>query len=1647
MALLSSLPSHAEIALYLASKYDIEPSSSLDDVLLTIFGPTRGVCNRQWGLRELAYRCLDCQRLDVTAFCKECFQQGGHEDHQYVMYISTSGGTCDCGMPGTMDMKFCCPKHGLGMADTHELEEVLASGRLDELCACFQRHLKASLDGIRSSILFLQELSDKHWALRYMVFHSTKLSGPTGCTDWIHASLSEIIRRHLQADITALVVSLIPVPEMKDKLTEAVLARYREFTSVHFGNGDANTLTSEHVRLTVQIFSSPGHMLPVLLQSNTLCHFLANLLDFTQRAHVIRKNFVATQEPESFELDFKHTIFEKLQYWALICDLKDYVASDNSIVRKFLTHTDTMTAFANLCMHAELALSNVRLIDTHVAFDDVSNQSFRFSAFVEASMYFLTCHSFFYLWSPDAREELAQPDSILMQGVLKGLEICFGHLRRVLSLQLAQPDAEIFSVYLPLHRHIAILLSVVRHHRGFDGLCEVLEHLGRTSGDTSLTPTQVMKELVVWPLRLLASRARYRVGMWKRNGNRVLFQMYTYTLQRTPNNSLADLFLVQLFSEFVTPEEFVHDVSTAFLRDTPWHDVVRATKTVEEAFADVDEIDRLALSWLVEELELFLMAVLQDTPHTDGNVQSIVDAHVQGCLALGPQGMSKLDTFTMSDPIMARHINIRDAMQRLATFHPATVSHGTMRQGYFKLKEDQWDKINWPHVFLSALNHRSVSEKIDNYVKVMRLTAHEVSLFQHVVLGSWPTFQTLLVSKPMMRLQETLFNGMLQLKSDPGYSPIVVGGCLSLVAAALQNDIKMEHEDSSPSVAVAANVLISLQRLEHKMAVRPFCEIVRHHPALAQSAMEVVQDEQQMDEGPDTGKQQRRKRAKGRRERILGKFLQQSADFMQQHHVESSEDELDDRTHPHRIIIPPVVRTQCVVCQRNITSNTEDDICLLGHICYSVGDQCRLKQARDLCKPLIDGQPTSEELYVLEDGHVAVGEITKVCQHYAHARCLQASRRCPMCQTSKDVRIVASIVPEILAKHHCFEYHADDLPVLGAVQRLRVHGGQDLSTSAKDETPNLLAERSRQFLGLSSFRDLKGLLFTENFTEDFNQAWHQLQEESAYLHYLSHSSETTVNTYQPGFSCRYHLFGITHLAGHVPRLSSGALVDFMQGIHTWLQSGSLSDRSPLEMDTVEFVLLLLLGSMVHAPFTDQDFATLAKATLLHAVSRSLIQCGIAANPLLSKDGDEGCPIVFSLEFDDEVYQKMASTGIYIETLRGYETYALSLELISHGPLSEGLFVVQCQPKRPGAFVAACCVYLQRGIAVSIEFGLTQKQREQLGSIIIWPVKAEGFIQGPIRQYVERDSVLDLDPVTQTLLLGNVLASPASDDGPSFSISELPRFDSARANIVESLLNGTCQQDLITAARSAFDAEVILDAIEYALRLLVVLKCSLYKQPTEVPTETRDNTRALIETHAAFLNLDGLLGGETLEKPDLLCKTLFSQWPDLVPGWLRLLNMRLHIRYPTFTASRCLREVPGWILPRVPRLLDIPETFAKFYHKYCEDAHIEPDPARAGVCLLCGKLVSLYRGHHQQSGTDAVQHAEECCLLLLRAPHTYVYVTGRSRSSTWGTFFLDEFDEEDFELARGRKLLLNKQRLSLLHEDWLRHRVETRHDGP
>ncbi|KAF5282499.1 hypothetical protein FQR65_LT14269 [Abscondita terminalis] len=131
----------------------------------------------------------------------------------------------------------------------------------------------------------------------------------------------------------------------------------------------------------------------------------------------------------------------------------------------------------------------------------------------------------------------------------------------------------------------------------------------------------------------------------------------------------------------------------------------------------------------------------------------------------------------------------------------------------------------------------------------------------------------------------------------------------------------------------------------------------------------------------------------------------------------------------------------------------------------------------------------------------------------------------------------------------------------------------------------------------------------------------------------------------------------------------------------------------------------------------------------------------------------------------------------------------------------------------------------------------------------------------------------------------------------------------------------------------------------------------------------------------------------------------------------------------------------------PKLLELPREYEKiftYYHERpCSQCHSVPQETT--ICLLCGTIVCLKQNCcKQQNVCEAVAHSQECGAgtgIFLVVTSTYIIVIRGRRACLWGSLYLDDFEEEDRDLKRGKPLYLSKDRYQLLEQQWLAHRFD------
>ncbi|XP_073830136.1 ubr3 ubiquitin ligase [Musca autumnalis] len=159
---------------------------------------------------------------------------------------------------------------------------------------------------------------------------------------------------------------------------------------------------------------------------------------------------------------------------------------------------------------------------------------------------------------------------------------------------------------------------------------------------------------------------------------------------------------------------------------------------------------------------------------------------------------------------------------------------------------------------------------------------------------------------------------------------------------------------------------------------------------------------------------------------------------------------------------------------------------------------------------------------------------------------------------------------------------------------------------------------------------------------------------------------------------------------------------------------------------------------------------------------------------------------------------------------------------------------------------------------------------------------------------------------------------------------------------------------------------------------------------------------------------------------------------------------MNIRPPTDTVRELviLNQHASW---HQPKLLQLPREYERLFTYYHERPCLNcyKVPKESSICLLCGTIVCLKQNCCAENECcEAVRHTITCgggIGIFLVVTSTYIIVIRGRRACLWGSLYLDDFDEEDRDLKRGKPLYLSQDRFNLLESQWLSHKfAHTKH---
>ncbi|CAD2220031.1 Putative zinc finger in N-recognin (UBR box), putative [Angomonas deanei] len=87
---------------------------------------TSSVCGHIFADNEVVMRCSECSADPTCVMCTTCFQNSPCVNHHYTMHRGSGGGMCDCGDPTAYKAESFCTRHKAGDSDADPLATVAA---------------------------------------------------------------------------------------------------------------------------------------------------------------------------------------------------------------------------------------------------------------------------------------------------------------------------------------------------------------------------------------------------------------------------------------------------------------------------------------------------------------------------------------------------------------------------------------------------------------------------------------------------------------------------------------------------------------------------------------------------------------------------------------------------------------------------------------------------------------------------------------------------------------------------------------------------------------------------------------------------------------------------------------------------------------------------------------------------------------------------------------------------------------------------------------------------------------------------------------------------------------------------------------------------------------------------------------------------------------------------------------------------------------------------------------------------------------------------------------------------------------------------------------------------------------------------------
>ncbi|XP_034238559.1 E3 ubiquitin-protein ligase Ubr3 isoform X4 [Thrips palmi] len=742
------------------------------------------LCGLVWTANFVAYRCRTCSISPCMSLCLECFQKGNHINHDFNMFRSQAGGACDCGDTNVMKEKGFCSRHGPqaqankpnAPTDLLNVAEVMMPRIFLRLIQYFRDSSVAEVHStaIQDADLFLSmllEFSSLGAAMRRVMASSLtnpqlykNMTTPNGLPCQIvymrkskevyetaldtllnpdppeefkdcvalqkrlvhRCFLEELmfwnIKFEFPQKMVCLLLNLLPEPDYKEALTQALVLHYSRISHMLERSSDPDSMSNRVVHMSVQLFSNQ-QLAMSMTENLDLLHVMTITLKYMMSQLLIPNTLHEPDKNLHLVVDCGLAVMKEHCYWPLVSDLNN-VLSHRSVALKFMGDDSLLEIWFDFLTMFQGMNVNQREMTQHIEFEPNTYYA-AFSAELEACAY--------PMWALLAHldESTLQYSKRVIASCLTALqdwldEISFTHpievidtwqLKFVLFQQQSsvclfvpfpfdvQKDKYQVSFHLSLHRYLAVFMSNAIRRQGL-ALRDVLP------------PSDVVQLIMFHPLRVQAAFYEIVSGLWVRNGLQIKGQAMTYIQCNFCNSMVdADLYLLQVCATQLQPEKFLTTVLDQFhMKD--WLSLAAFTNPQHLLDSELE-------TPMLESCLLFLATLVSIRNYLGVSEATISELEMGTLLCMGDKTHSQLiDLMPEKSYPLPQSRDFETVLTEVADYRaPNFESSGNMQQGMYRPKAWIWDQQYNPiHVLLRAVHRRDFQNSMDRFTEYVQQT-------------------------------------------------------------------------------------------------------------------------------------------------------------------------------------------------------------------------------------------------------------------------------------------------------------------------------------------------------------------------------------------------------------------------------------------------------------------------------------------------------------------------------------------------------------------------------------------------------------------------------------------------------------------------------------------------------------------------------------------------------------------------------------------------------------------------------------------------------------------------------------------------------------------------------------------------------------